>query len=942
MGGKELLTLLSPMNKLSKVAEKVEEKVELMYELNVQNLKNAEVQVSELSQQTVILKDIRAILKNGEKKSKDSKDGDQKMGSFDGLKKLDKGTIGIAALAMLSIGAAIVATAFMFSLIPALSPMQIVTAIAISVAFIPMAIAFVKIASILQGMKGTTKANIEGIPLQKTDGSGIFQLAAGTLISMLGVSAAIVATSWLMKLILPVSGAQLVTAIAIAIAFVPMAMAFGKISKVLLKMKGVTKAGIQGMPFQKTDGSGIFQLAGGVLMSMIGMSAAITASSWLFRLILPVSGAQLMTAIGISLAFIGLSYAYAKVAVAINRIKSKNPINIGGGISSIMQTVGTGILALVGFTAAVAISSWVMQLIMPVHPIQLLTALAISVIFIPAAYAYVKISKALKNLKGGKTGIGPGNIWQAMGVTLLSMVGIAAALTLSSMIMQLIMPVQPVQLLTALAIAVIMIPAAFAFGILSKSLRGTNIKNLLFTTAGVALIAIGLVAAAWVFTYLPSAFNAPPWEWTLKTGLALVVFGAAFVALAYTVGKLPIKDILFGVIGVAAVAIAILATAWIFSILPSTYLAPDIGWSLSAMVSIILFAIPVGIIGAIIMATGGTGLAAVALGVIGMIIIAAGILAIAWIFSYIPAGKLASVAKGLTEAILAPMNGIVDVLVRIKNELGVETLIPLAVGIIAISVSLMALAGATAGVAAGGLLSSVANVGKAFFDGVAGFFGAEKSKGPMDILEDLVRMGPRIITLSEGMDLLAGSLGRVIGYATLGNIEKINKIVDSVILTDMGMQLKNGFSVSEYFTAYPKFLHDVAKGYDAIKIAQSGMNVEILDKTTEMVKALAYLNEVGGDNAMAKLGESLVKAVGELSEMIKNFGGSVDAQTESGQKTAGALEGVAGKLKNLVGVGGSSSSGQSPVGNFDSDEIVSAIEDLQRIIKNQKSGGLFG
>jgi len=49
-------------------------------------------------------------------------------------------------------------------------------------------------------------------------------------------------------------------------------------------------------------------------------------------------------------------------------------------------------------------------------------------------------------------------------------------------------------------------------------------------------------------------------------------------------------------------------------------------------------------------------------------------------------------------------------------------------------------------------------------------------------------------------------------------IIKNQKIMADLKTTYMGMQLKNGFSVSEYFTAYPKFLHDVAKGYDAIMI----------------------------------------------------------------------------------------------------------------------------
>lgn len=858
MTDKQLTTILSPIQKLATVAESVDKKVAVMYELTVQGIKQNEIQIAELKKQTSILQDIKAILKGQEKNlSKNDKEGGKSTGSFAGLGKLGKDTVGIAAMAMIGISVAILATAGMFSLIPVVSPMQILTAIAISIAFIPMAISFAKVAEALSKMKGTIKAQYGGMKMSKTDSSGL-------------------------------------------------------------------------MP-----------LVGSTLLALIGMSVAVAATSWIFQLIMPVSAPQLLTALGISLAMIGMGYAFAKISEAISKIKGKPGKNkIGGGATSVFQAMGAGLMSLVGFSAAIVLSSWIMQLIVPVSPINLLTALLISVVMIPAAYAYIKIADALSKLKDKKGKKGKGNnIWAMMGATLLSMVGIAAALTISSWIFQLVVPVSGAQLLTAFLIGVVMIPAAFAFSLIAKSLRRANFKQLLFAMLAMPMIAIGLVASAWVFTFLPDEFKAPPVDWTLKSGLALAVFGIAFVALAYTVGKLPIKDILFGVIGVAAVAIAILATAWIFSILPDSFLAPDLGWSISAMVSIILFAIPVGIIGAIIMATGGTGLAAIALGVVGIIIIAAGILAVAWIFSYIPADKLAAVSKGLTEALMAPLNGIVDVLVRLKNEIGVDQLIPLAVGIIAISVSLMALAGATAGVAAGGLLSSIANVGKAFFDGIAGFFGGEKAKGPMDILNDLVKMAPKITTLADGMDKLASALGRTVGYLTLGNISRINEGIRSVVLTDVEMMMANKFTVKEYFNAYPKFLNDVAAGYRAITAAQSGMDVKVLEKTTEMIKALAYLNEIGGDNAMAKLGESLVNAVQELAEMLKSFGGKIEENTESGKKSTGVLGKLSDKLSNAVGVGGGSSSasgGGSTTVNFDSDEIVDAIKELQRVLVSKR------
>lgn len=852
MTDKQLVRLLSPVEKLAQLSEKTEEKVSMIYELTVESLKRSETYTSEMKEQTSLLKQIRDTLqgkKATESKGSKEEGGKGKAVTYAGFGKLTAADVGIAALAMVGMAAAIVAAAGIFSFIPVVKPMQILTAIAISVAFIPMAMAFTRIAQVLKGIKTEGKADIMGIGVSAS-GTGMFG-------PMLG-------------------------------------------------------------------------LAGAAMISMIGMAAAVTMSSWVMRAIVPVSPAQAATAFFIGLAMVGLAYGYAEIVRALAKVKNKETGSVN--TRDIFSMVGGALISMVGMAIAVTMSSWIMQAIMPVSLPKLGTAFFIGLAFVGLAYGYSMIMKTLKNTKGGKKGkFNPKDMFSVIGGALLSVIGMSAAVTVSSWIMQLIMPVKEDKLYTAFLISLVMIPAAAAFWLISQAVKGMKIKDMLMTAAGIPLIAIGLTAAAWIFNWLPDAMKVPEYDWTLKAGAAIGIFGLVFAALTYTVAKLPLKDMIFGVIGVAAIAVAILATAWIFSILPSTFLAPPMDWVLGAVVAIVGFGIVVGIIGAIIMASGGTGLGAIVLGVIGMIIIAAGILAVSWILSYIPAGKLAQVAAGLTDALLAPVNGIVDVLARLKNEIGIENLLPLAGGIIAVSVSLLALAGATAGVAAGGLIAGVANLGKAFFDGIAGFFGAEKSKGPMDILEDLVRMGPRIGTLANGMDTLAGSLARVVSLSTLGNITKINDLIKATLLTDLEMMMSNGFSVRDYFNAYPRFLNQVAGGYMNIAEAQGSMDGQILEKTTNLVKALAYLNEVGGDNAMAKLGDALINAVKELSAMIGQFSGSVDAQTEAGKKSASELSKATANLNKSGGGGGSSSAGGTV--DVDIEPVVDAIEELQRIVR---------
>jgi hypothetical protein len=929
---KQLVRLLSPVEKLAQLSEKTEEKVDMIYELTVEALKRSETYASEMKQQTSLLRQIRDALKGkkttrpADSKKKGKEEGGKgKAVTYAGLGKLTAADVGIAAIAMVGIAAAIVAAAGIFSFIPIVKPLQLLTAIAISVAFVPMAMAFTRIAKVLKGIKTKGNVNVAGMKFGAT-GTGLIgpmlSLAGAALISMVGMSAAVTASSWIMQLIVPISPAQAATAFFIGLSMVGLAYGYAMVVKALATVKGKGRRA----KFNPTD---MWTAVGGALVSMIGMAAAVTVSSWIMQLIVPISPAQAATAFFIGLAMVGLAYGYAQVVKALASVKGRgrrakfNP-------KDMWMVIGGALVSMIGMAAAVTVSSWIMQLIMPVSLAKIGTAFFIGIAFVGLAFGYSMIMKTLKNTKGGKKGgkFNPKDMFTVIGGALLSVIGMAAAVTVSSWIMQLIMPVDGGKLETAFLISLVMIPAAAAFWLISKAIKGMKIKDMLMTAAGIPLIAIGLTAAAWVFNYLPPDMRAPDYDWTLKTGAAIGIFGLAFVALTYTVAKLPLKDMIFGVIGVAAIAVAILATAWIFSILPDSFLAPPMDFTLSAAVALIGFGIVVGIIGALIMMSGGTGLAAIVLGVIGMIIIAAGILAVSWILSYIPAGKLAQVAAGLTDALLTPVNGIVDILKRLKEEIGIDNLVPLAGGILAISAALIALAGATVGVAAAGLGSAIADTATAFFEKLSG----KKTKGPLEILALMISYGPKLGSLAENMKLLSSSFLSVSRYLSFDNIKRMEKGAKALVLSDLQMMTMNGFTVKDYFRKFPRFLDDVAEGYMNIAEAQGAMDGQILEKTTNLVKALAYLNEVGGDNAMAKLGDALINAVQELAAMIGQFSGSVDAQTEAGKKSASELSKATANLNKSRGGGGGSSSAGGTV-DVDIEPVVDAIEELQRIVR---------
>jgi hypothetical protein len=477
-----------------------------------------------------------------------------------------------------------------------------------------------------------------------------------------------------------------------------------------------------------TNFSGIWTLMGATLLSMIGISAAIAMSSWIFQLIVPVKADKLVTAFLIGIALTGAAWAYSMI---LKHIKGKG-----------LKEVAFAAAAIPLIAIGIRMAAWILSDMTTItDPMIYATIFLIGIAMLGAAYSFSLIMNAVKGSKekeliyaGAAMVIIAGAIWATAWVfTQLPDSGEMKA------------PNWRWSLETGLALLVF----SASFIALIRGVKGASLKDMGKAAAAAVFVALGIVGTAFIFSMYESlggAYGAPPEAaWTLKTGLALIVFGASVAIIAVLVMALGLKTFVKGVVGAIVVSAGILAVAWILSYLPPAGETLPMDWVLGSALAIALFGVIIGVLGII-------PLPVLILGTIGMIIVAAGIWVVANIFSKLP--DITGVAKMLTDAMLTPVNGIVDVLARLKNEIGVDNLLPLAGGIIAISVSLLALAGATAGVAAGGLFSSIANVGKAFFDGVASFFGAEKSKGPLDILSDIVNMAPEIAKVAKPIKIL--------------------------------------------------------------------------------------------------------------------------------------------------------------------------------------------
>lgn len=91
-------------------------------------------------------------------------------------------------------------------------------------------------------------------------------------------------------------------------------------------------------------------------------------------------------------------------------------------------------------------------------------------------------------------------------------------------------------------------------------------------------------------------------------------------------------------------------------------------------------------------------------------------------------------------------------------------------------------------------------------------------------------------------------------------------------------------------------MKSIAGSYKKIQIASTEMEIEALEKSTEMFKALAYLTEQGGETAMEALGDNLIDAVKELASMIANFEQTVNDAKEQNVELGGKIEGAGNAL----------------------------------------------
>ena len=287
-----------------------------------------------------------------------------------------------------------------------------------------------------------------------------------------------------------------------------------------------------------------------------------------------------------------------------------------------LKNTGAAVLAMISMAAGITVSSWILQLIMPVSFAKLGSAILIGLVFIPLGYAFGFIIKALAAAKIQMNPKGIGMI----GMVSLAMAAIAVGISLVAMTWNAMMPDNFVKLPPwewVIKSALILGIFAGAFYLIAKAVKGMSFKEMIMTGLVLPMMALAIVGVAFVFQLFDSVgtFTSPPLEWSLKAGLTLLIFSIPFIAIALIAKKLDFKAVVKTALAMVLISIAILGTAWIFSALDGvTYLSPPLDWVIASAIAITIFAIPLLVV-SLIAKTGG--------GAVGILIGAAGIILIA-------------------------------------------------------------------------------------------------------------------------------------------------------------------------------------------------------------------------------------------------------------------------------------------------------------------------
>ena len=549
-----------------------------------------------------ILKNQETIIQLSKKASGDKKSEFEKAG---GDKKQESnikkgvGTILLIAIAVLAIGVA-------FKLVGGINFLSVV---GLSIGILLVAKAFEQIAALKMSIKE----------------------AAIVSASLILMATGITVSSWIMSKITPISITQSLTAILIGVGFSAMAPA---IKNIITSFSGM-------------GWGGVIKSAIGLVMVLPAIAVGITLSSWILRMVTPISLSQAFSAILIAGMFTVLSFSIRKLLKAF-----------GTSFFSLVKAVVFLPLVLPAIAMGIAMSSWVLQKITPITFSQAVSAILIGAMFTVIAFGLKKMLSAF----GGNSILGIGaailflpmvmesiadgivrassylkktekvgltQAWSAIMIAAIFTVvsfglknimksvdaidnplnvllvpillpAVAYAIQLSSEPLSKVTLMTMDQFWTSLGISILFVAFAFALKLMAPSIDKLNMGSVI----KIPLIFTTLSAAIWLSSKILSKAEVMDDKFLLsllKFSAVLALSVAAIVGVTFLVGKVGLGNIIKGSIAIPIIAGVIMVSSLILSVGKydkKSY--PSLDWALGVAASVGGFALGAALLGPLV------------------------------------------------------------------------------------------------------------------------------------------------------------------------------------------------------------------------------------------------------------------------------------------------------------------------------------------------------
>ena len=439
----------------------------------ISEIKEINVGVKALQKDTKeILANQQTIMKMAETKGKESKTSDvENLGKDKKSQSAFKEGIGVILL----IAVAVLALGVAFNIV---GKVNFLSVIALALALPLLAIGFSKVLTTLK----TVGFN------PKEDGKN-FLIAIGV------IALSITMASWILGMIIPISFTKAMTATFIAVTF---ALLAPSMQKFMMAFKGMSWMEI---------------LKSSVAMVIIlpALALGIAFASWAFQLIKPIGLMQFLTAVGISIAFVIISYGLRKM------LKSFEGMNMATVAKSVLFLP----LVLPAVALGIALSSYALQLVKPVGFIQMLTAIGIAIAFTVIAYGLNKMLSAFK-------GVSPGQAIAAAIMLPILFVAISYAIAYSSVAFSQIVPIKFSQFLTAIGIAAVFVVISFGLKLMANAISQLRWKDVLLIPALFTVMSLAITVSSFILskaTSIPFAKLMSILGFSIVTSAAVIVMG---------------------------------------------------------------------------------------------------------------------------------------------------------------------------------------------------------------------------------------------------------------------------------------------------------------------------------------------------------------------------------------------------------------------------------